>query len=74
METASREDLSFPNKKELTVGDVMAMLKTGGKPYKGLRAQSYLFYNGKIYQFVLTSSDNQDVLFDQILSTFRFLQ
>lgn len=64
----------FSSTKDITIGGMPAVEKLGGKPYKGQQFYAYTFANGQIYEIYLTSNDNQQALFDQILSTFRFTQ
>lgn len=57
---------------DAVIGGIKATKKLGGKPYKGWQSYAYTFDNGTIYEVYLTSSNNQQVLFDQILSSFKF--
>lgn len=64
----------FSNKTEITLNGSEAMLKTGGKPYTGNQDWVYTFHNGKIYELSLTSPTGQKDLFNQILTSMKFLQ
>ncbi len=64
----------FNKKEEISIKGIKAMFYTEGKPDGlGILSASFFVENGRIYDVALISSQNQDDLFRQILSTFRFL-
>jgi len=68
-------DRFFYNKVSTTnVSGLPATLKTEGEPYAGTQSEVYFFKEGNIYKMVFQSSKNQDTLFSQILSSFKFTQ
>jgi len=73
-ENLATDHLQYSSKEEIVVAGQKAMLKKFDKPFVGFMSISYFYMNGNIYQFTFKSSDNQDVIFNQILSTFKFTQ
>lgn len=64
----------FTSQEEITINNLKAVKKIGGKPYLGEQSYAYTFYKGTIYKIYLTSSVDQQSKFSQILSTFKFTQ
>jgi len=63
----------FASSKEVVVDGLSAMLKMGGKPYRGTLEMGYFYKNGVTMVLLLTSGTAQEQLFNQILSTFHFI-
>ena len=63
----------FSSQEETTISGLKAIKKIGGKPYMGEQSYAYTFNKGTIYKIYLTSSTDQQAKFDQILSTFQFI-
>lgn len=64
----------FTTFKNITIGGAKGVLKTGGTPLHSFEDFAYTMNNDTVYQFTMISVDNQDKLFQQLLSTFKFPQ
>jgi len=64
----------FTSNEEIIVDGVKSTIRRGGKPTTLALGNTfgYCFNNGITYEFTFNNSENDDTLFNQILSTFKF--